>query len=424
VVLSLGPSLGPRSGGGIPLPYGVLFKHVPIFAAMRVPARWGGVVDVAVVALGGLGLAWVWERLGRSLAGWRLGTPRARRLAGAALATGVAALLLAELMPGSVAMETVDRSAAVKAPYTWLATQPDGPLMEFPAEDPVEGPRTSSARRHADLAMYWSTIHWKPLVNGNSGFVPDGYRDLIAAFINDLRRPDGTVARQISHVDDRNVALLQQLGVRYLLFHRSQYTARDWPGVVAALGTLEGDVQKAGDFGEATIYVVTPPKQPILEPTMMIWMPEMIGADMPWSPVITITNIGSHSALFSVGHPTKVVVTWYDMVGRWVQDDEAWLRVPLVVEPGRTDCRLRFCATVETEDRVPALPRWSHLYPPGSGTYTLRLDVQGQNLVSCEGTVRVFGDSRQSKVVASWSKCAAKGITGQPRGQSPALIAL
>ena len=393
VVLSLGPSLGPRSGGGIPLPYGFLFKHVPIFAAMRVPARWGGVVDVAVVALGGLGLAWVWERLGRSLTGWWLGTPRARRLAGSALATGVAALLLAELMPGSVAMETVDQSAAVKAPYTWLATQPDGPLMEFPAEDPVEGPRASSARRHADLAMYWSTIHWKPLVNGNSGFVPDGYRDLIAAFINDLRRPDGTVARQISHVDDRNVALLQQLGVRYLLFHRSQYTARDWPAVVAALGTLEGDVQKAGDFGEATIYLVTPPQQPIQEPTVSISAPRIVRPDASWALTLTVRNDEDHSVVFNDMRPLELQITWYDEAGRSVLHEEQWLQLPTVVEPGYLTCAPRACSNGRDPGETPTRRHDVGQHPANPGIYTIRVNLSGNTPSGCQAMVRLSGSS-------------------------------
>ncbi len=425
VVLSLGPSLGPRSGSGIPLPYGFLFDHVPIFAAMRVPARWGGVVDFAVVALGGLGLAWAWERLVPSLTGWRLPAPRARRLAGATMALGVAALLLAELMPGSVAMETVDRSAATKAPYSWLATQPDGPLMEFPAEDPVEGPRASSARRHADLAMYWSTLHWKPLVNGNSGFVPDGYRNLIAAFISDLRRPDGTTARQISHVDDRNVALLQQLGVRYLLFHRSQYTARDWPAVVAALGTLEGDVQKAGDFGEATIYLLNPPKQPIAEPTMTIWAPVMAGRDAPWSPVIAIDNTDDRSALFSLTRPLNLRTTWYDANGQKVRDEERWLESKSVIPSGRLDCSPMACERAERPDKPPLRVQGLSLQPPSSGEYTVRVAVRGEMSISCEMDVEIVARPVPRNAIGNWWTCgqasASSVSNGQPRDE-PTLV--
>ncbi|MFN8664658.1 MAG: hypothetical protein U0075_22455, partial [Thermomicrobiales bacterium] len=60
-VLSLGPSWGPPHATNQPLPYAWLFDHVPFFRAMRVPARLGGLVDLALVLLAAVGLQASWQ---------------------------------------------------------------------------------------------------------------------------------------------------------------------------------------------------------------------------------------------------------------------------------------------------------------------------------------------------------------------------
>jgi hypothetical protein len=57
-----------------------------------------------------------------------------------------------------------------------------------------------------------STAHWKPLVNGYSGFVPAGYPGIAAA----LRDFPG----------DRSRAELQRLGVSHVVVHLDAYRGR------------------------------------------------------------------------------------------------------------------------------------------------------------------------------------------------------
>ena len=136
-----------------------------------------------------------------------------------ALTLGLAGVLLFELHSGPIQLEEVDRRPEVAAPYEWLARQPDaGPVMEFPVR---ETPRKTT------LAMYWSTVYWKPLVQGQSGFVPRLHDSVFERFVGDLRRPDGTVVREVSYVHAGNVGILQDLGVRYLVFHREGYKRSD-----------------------------------------------------------------------------------------------------------------------------------------------------------------------------------------------------
>jgi hypothetical protein len=58
--------------------------------------------------------------------------------------------------------------------------------------------------------MLNSTAHWKPLLNGYSGFVPDGYRERFDA-INGFPGSDA-------------IAALQGLGVTHLVVHLDQLT--------------------------------------------------------------------------------------------------------------------------------------------------------------------------------------------------------
>ncbi|HEX5505130.1 MAG TPA: hypothetical protein VFW96_21115 [Thermomicrobiales bacterium] len=343
-VMSLGPTWDAEHGGTTPLPYRFIFDHVPLFKAMRVTARFGVLVDFAVVALAGLGAAWAWERLGP-----RLAPGRARLAAGAATAV-LAALVLIELNTTPVPLTPVDRSPNVVAPYHWLAAQPDqGPVMEFPA--------TTDDRIEA-LAMYRSTTYWKPLVNGYSGFVPRAHGELTDAFTHDLKRPDGSVAHGVSYVDAANVGLLQDLGVRYLVVHQYGYKREDWPTVVAQLeGT--GQVEQVGDFGEATIYRVRPASAPRPTVAVDLYAPALAVHNVYWQPVLVVQNPSRRDAFISPDpfKPLTMTVTWRDDGGHVARRDTIDVMLPAVVPPGAT--------VLQLQPDQPAAP----------GRYTVQLDV-------------------------------------------------
>jgi hypothetical protein len=65
--------------------------------------------------------------------------------------------------------------------YTELARQPPGTvLVELPLGQPDYDLR----------AMYYSTVHWRPVVNGYSGFFPPHYGQLAAALSEMGRHPE------------------------------------------------------------------------------------------------------------------------------------------------------------------------------------------------------------------------------------------
>jgi hypothetical protein len=140
--LSLGPVV--RIGGlELPGPY-ELVRLLPLGDLMRVPARLAVLFLLAVCTLAALG----WRAVERG--GGRLGPP---------LLAACVALWLAESSPRGAlaAVRDIERDPAFAA---WLAAAEPGPVFELPYRG--EG-------RHG-IYVYWSTKHWRPLVNGHGTF--------------------------------------------------------------------------------------------------------------------------------------------------------------------------------------------------------------------------------------------------------------
>jgi hypothetical protein len=166
--LSLGPS--PQSRGqrlqGLGL-YSLLYEHVPGFEGLRVPARYAMIAGLFLSVVAGFGAARLISRV----------------RAGATVAAGLAVVFLLEVaflpLPrnltwGDGAITPPPRvEPATDAPpvYHQLATMPASTVVaELPFGDPAWELRY----------VYYSTVHWKRLVNGYSGAFPQGYKVRVA----------------------------------------------------------------------------------------------------------------------------------------------------------------------------------------------------------------------------------------------------
>lgn len=360
--LALGPTWHPEANGGAPLPYRLFYEHFPFFKAMRVPARFGVLALLALVLLAACGAAWVWERYADRL-------PGARRLAIGAGATGLlAVLILADLFTAPLHFVRVDNSPEITAPYRWLATQPGSdPVIEFPA-------LTDDAT--AATQMYWSTLNWKPLVNGYSGFAPRAHDEYMRAFSGDLKRADGSVAGNISYVNNDNVGLIQSLGVRYLVLHHYGYKREDWDVVVAQLeGT--GQVSKVGDFGEAVIYLVNGSTIPLPTVGVDFYAPTTVVKGAFWEPAFVARNPSPHKAFFFIDRPLTLTTTWRDVSGKVVRRDEQAISIPGVIDSGELFCSVRACPTVPEATLPPPDASSPRLYPDTPGEYSVELALTG-----------------------------------------------
>ncbi len=145
-------------GTNVPF-YGWLFRHVPLFDAIRAVNRFGQFALVALAALAGFGAAFVLARVG------------SRKLA-AAVGLSLVALVNAEAWRGPIhytAFEGIPplfrtlagvRGAVVAyVPFWW-----------FSGEIGLNG-----------VYMLASTENWKPMLTGYSGFVPSSARRSIEA---------------------------------------------------------------------------------------------------------------------------------------------------------------------------------------------------------------------------------------------------
>lgn len=176
--LSLGPS--PQALGRaveIAAPYRLLYEYVPGFEGVRVPARFAMIVAFMLAVLAGYGA----QAAARSRAG------RVALILGCGMflleATHVPFTVngVAPLRGYNTPEARLYRPARAPAVYREMARQPpDSVLLELPIGQPAYDLR----------AMYYSAAHWRPLVNGYSGFFPPHYGLLAAALSDTGRHPE------------------------------------------------------------------------------------------------------------------------------------------------------------------------------------------------------------------------------------------
>jgi len=229
--LSLGPL--PRAQGqvlsGLGL-YGFFLSQVPGVDGLRVPARYAMVAAVYLAMLAGIGSAWLMRP---RLLGWN---------ARATLVALCAVFLVeAAFAPMPINQSWSDAPAAppprveppedAPAVYRQLATMPDETVVaEFPFGDPAWELRY----------VYYSTVHWKRIVNGYSGGFPQGYKLRVARLQRVMQAPDEAWQT------------LVQAGTTHVVLHEGAMTRND-------ASALEGWLESHGGietnrFGEDVMF--------------------------------------------------------------------------------------------------------------------------------------------------------------------------
>ena len=192
VVLSFGPAT--------PV-YDVFYRVVPFASSVRAASRFGVLWLSGLALLAAFGTAAIarhWPRF--------------------AVATSIAAVAAvnAEAFRGPVPYVRAPESSSV---YDTLATLPYGVVAEMPFWwRPIDVPRNANY-------MLDSTRHWKPLLNGYSGFTPESYRkraDILWYF----------PFRAASFAE------LDRAGVSYVVLHLPEYGSqrREARELIAASG--------------------------------------------------------------------------------------------------------------------------------------------------------------------------------------------
>jgi hypothetical protein len=158
-----------------------LHKYVPPFRGLRVPARFSILAGLTLAILSGYGAA--------RLARW---SPRFRN----AIMVAIVGAVIVEALP-RLRLERV----WPEPPPIYASLAGGGPfvLAELPT------PKDDTTSWFDTRYMYFSTWHWNRLVNGNSGFAPPSYDELIE--------------RERDFPSDASIDYLKQRGVEFVTVH-------------------------------------------------------------------------------------------------------------------------------------------------------------------------------------------------------------
>jgi hypothetical protein len=207
--------------------YPWLLKTIPGLQGFRALARFAMMAACAVAILAAFGAEVLLRRVGEA---------RAR----AALAVTFFLLLAADhaqhrmlLMP--IAAEAPNSYTVYKA----IRTLGTAPVIELP------GPKLNQLPGREAFYTFWSIGSWHPLVNGYSGYFPPEF----------VR----TAVSMEHFPDDRSLAHLRHLGVRYIIVHRDFYALDDYSALMTRL-RARSDVRHYGTYpapsGAAELFLI------------------------------------------------------------------------------------------------------------------------------------------------------------------------
>lgn len=166
----------------------VLFRFIPLFRAVRVEAHLGQMVLLMIAVVAGFTVAGI-ERRWTNRRTWPV------------VAVALCALLNIEAVRSPLFYRPFD---GVPEVYRVLAKQPQAVVVELPFYPPIGFFRNAGY-------MLNSTLHWRPILNGYSGFMPGSYGATYEA-LRDF--PELT-----------SLAALHTRGVTHVVIHEREFTA-------------------------------------------------------------------------------------------------------------------------------------------------------------------------------------------------------
>jgi hypothetical protein len=187
----------------IRLPGHWLAQIVPGFSQMRAEFRWGILIGTAFPVVAGSGIAWVERRLGQ------IAIDPAR-----AWARGIARVCAAALFAVNIswfqlpAQDAWDHAGDILNAHRALATLEPGPIAEIPWRI-----QRISTLTNGSKYMLASSLHWRPILNGYTAYLPDTHH-----FLQRLAQ---------NLPDPRTIEHLRRLtGLRWIVVHPDRVSPR------------------------------------------------------------------------------------------------------------------------------------------------------------------------------------------------------
>jgi len=229
-------------GRPIQLPHTALARSLGVYQLVREPGRLAIGSLIGLSSLSGLAFAACTRWLARP--GRRAGLGLAAR--------ATAAFLLAAAFYGDYAYGTspgvppllpLIAAPAGSSPLVRILRHGVGPVLEIPAGWLDRPSKLAWATWHAQ-AMYRSTFHWRPLLNGYSGYWPAGFPEHMA--LGDLL-PDAQAL----------AVLRRETGLATLVVHRPALAAArqaSWDALAARGG--DENLELVGQTGDDLVFAV------------------------------------------------------------------------------------------------------------------------------------------------------------------------
>ncbi|MFC1496344.1 hypothetical protein ACFL52_02905 [Candidatus Margulisiibacteriota bacterium] len=199
-LLSLGPEIyfaRHKLGAG---PYLLLYKYLPGFNGMRVPARIAVFFFIALAVLAGYGV--------RKILGTKLFQKQQWLVAG-----GIAIIVLLESFSVPIPFYKLEQKMEFPAVYHWLKTTPkDSVILELPIAEYDKRFGNSDIKY-----MYYSTLHWRSLVNGFRSNLPQNYNQIVE---NAKRLPESG-----------SINFFKKMGVDIIVVHGDICPIKKWDNI-------------------------------------------------------------------------------------------------------------------------------------------------------------------------------------------------
>lgn len=296
-ILSLGPEQT-FDAQTLTLPYKWLYDMVPgLGGAMRALARWGVLVLFAAAALAGLAFARVTQALTR---------------AHVALAIAATALALGwmyweyDQSPTRLMTGTLIRRAPPQG-YAWLATQPDGAVIELPFGDEGGG----IAR---DVwYQYYALLHPHRIVNGSLAIAPLTYPE---------------IKRRVQEFPSADALdLLRALEVQYVIVHPD--AVLNWEVKQTRAQLFADALELVYQDADTWIYRVTP-RAPQSNAQARLVLSETLAPDSITTAFIVAEPSSAQHEIFSERGLLDIQTQWFTRDGELAQQESTRVRAPLL----------------------------------------------------------------------------------------------